>query len=326
MSRDTISHSHGDTGTQPNDGLDFQQNGRPKEQHFDWWWTAVIDALDGHASEFARLDSDDDGTVDRADYADDADASTYKGNDVDTDGDGTVDSADTAATVKGNDIDSNGDGTVDRADYADDADASTYKGLDIDSNGDGKVDSADSADSATDATNVTSTYKGNDIDSNGDGNVDQADYASDSDASTYKGNDIDSDGDGVVDEADLLDGYEANTLLFSGGELNLPSKDINSGDFTALARYPSVPAGTTLRVHRAVICDGNFNTPAGLNLIVYDATNNTTLASYNGYSTPDATIDISGLDVLICADNGNFGSGTGSNQSNVTAEFGGTFE
>jgi len=93
-------------------------------------------------------------------------------------------------------IDSDGDGKVDAADTADDATnvTSTYKGNDIDSDGDGKVNSANSADTAT-------TVKGNDIDSDGDGKVDSADVADN--ATAYKNNDIDSDGDGTVDSADF---------------------------------------------------------------------------------------------------------------------------
>jgi len=74
---------------------------------------------------------------------------------------------------------------------------------DIDSDSDGNVDAADTA---TDATNVTSTYKGNDIDSDGDGTVNAADTAA-----KVKGNDIDSDGDGNVDKADDADTLQGNT-------------------------------------------------------------------------------------------------------------------
>jgi hypothetical protein len=202
MTRKSFDYSHGDTGTEPPNPLDFQKDGRPKAGHFDWLWYEVITAINGHGSEFDRLDGNDDGIVDKADYANDADATTYKGNDLDGDGDGVVDRADyandaDASTFHGNDLDTNSDGIVDEADFAHNAEASTYKGNDIDSNGDGTVDSADYANDAD-----ASTYKGWDIDSNGDGTVDAADYANDADASTFKGNDIDSDGDGRVNTAD----------------------------------------------------------------------------------------------------------------------------
>jgi len=96
MTRNNFSYTHGDNGSKPTAALDFKSNGRPGSEHFDWWWTSVITAINGHASEFDRLDADDDGVVDEADYANDANASTYKGVDIDSDGDGRVNSADTA--------------------------------------------------------------------------------------------------------------------------------------------------------------------------------------------------------------------------------------
>lgn len=153
MARNKFNIGWGDTGTQPTDGEDHQSGEKPDAQVFDWFWYNTIVKVNSIWDEFARLDSNDDGVVDRADYADDADASTYKGNDIDSDE----------------------DGVVNEADYANDADASTYKGNDIDSDKDGKVDSADTADYAYDAD--ASTYKGNDIDTNEDGVVDFADHA-----------------------------------------------------------------------------------------------------------------------------------------------------
>jgi hypothetical protein len=96
MSRDRFSYSHGDTGNKPATSLNFESNERPQSEHFDWWWYSVIQAINNHADEFDRLDSDGDGVVDKADSAIDADASTYKGNDIDTDGDGAVNAADYA--------------------------------------------------------------------------------------------------------------------------------------------------------------------------------------------------------------------------------------
>ena len=72
MSRDNFTYVHGDTGVKPAASLDFQQGGKPKANYFDWWWTSVINAINGHANEFDRLDEDDDGKVDAADKADSA--------------------------------------------------------------------------------------------------------------------------------------------------------------------------------------------------------------------------------------------------------------
>jgi hypothetical protein len=114
-------HDHGDQGTQPDSGLDFQTGGNPKAPEFDFFWYHVIQKIKDFIIEFNRLDSNDDGVVDEADYANDADASTYKGNDIDSDGNGKPDTAE----------------------YAEDANASTYKGNDIDSDGSGAVDEAE---------------------------------------------------------------------------------------------------------------------------------------------------------------------------------------
>lgn len=91
MSRFRFDYSHADQGTKPSTALNFEANERPEAQNFDWYWYHVIEAINGHSDEFDRLDDDGDGVVDRADYADDADASSYKGTDIDPDGDGKVD-------------------------------------------------------------------------------------------------------------------------------------------------------------------------------------------------------------------------------------------
>jgi hypothetical protein len=69
MSRESFTYTHGDAGSAPGSSLDFSQNQRPDAQNFDWWWSTVIGAINGHSSEFGRLDSDDDGVVDAADGA-----------------------------------------------------------------------------------------------------------------------------------------------------------------------------------------------------------------------------------------------------------------
>ena len=73
MARDNINYSHGDNGSEPSSALDFQQNQRPDAQNFDWFWSTVINRINGIISEFNRLDSNDDGKVDAADQADNAD-------------------------------------------------------------------------------------------------------------------------------------------------------------------------------------------------------------------------------------------------------------
>ena len=73
MARDNIDYSHGDDGIEPPSDLDFQQNQRPDAQNFDWFWSTVINRINGIISEFNRLDSNDDGKVDAADQADNAD-------------------------------------------------------------------------------------------------------------------------------------------------------------------------------------------------------------------------------------------------------------
>jgi len=73
MARNNIDYSHGDSGTEPPSDHDFQHNQRPDAQNFDWFWSTVIDRINGIISEFNRIDSDDDGKVDAADQADNAD-------------------------------------------------------------------------------------------------------------------------------------------------------------------------------------------------------------------------------------------------------------
>jgi len=77
MTRDSFSYTHADTGTKPSSGLDFAKNERPDAQNFDWYWYNVTEAISGHADEFDRLDSDNDGVVDEADSL--ASGGTIKG-------------------------------------------------------------------------------------------------------------------------------------------------------------------------------------------------------------------------------------------------------
>jgi len=117
---DTINYSHGDTGDRPADGEDFQSGDVADPQTHDWLFYTIPRKIDQIINRLNILDSNGDGVVDEADFANDANASTYKGNDIDT----------------------SGNGVVDKADFANDADASTYKGNDIDTDGDGVIDQA----------------------------------------------------------------------------------------------------------------------------------------------------------------------------------------
>lgn len=74
MSREKFDYTHGSKGIEPLGSLNFESNDRPASQHFDWWWYHIIQAINGHADEFERLDSDNDGIVDKADYALDSDS------------------------------------------------------------------------------------------------------------------------------------------------------------------------------------------------------------------------------------------------------------
>jgi hypothetical protein len=213
---DTYDYQHGDVGDRPADGLNFQINGRPDAQTFDWLFTTVTAKIDGVIRTVDKILT---GTlsVGRAESAAEADSAiAYKGNDIDSDGDGIVDRADSAAEadtanlVKGNDIDADGDGTVDEADSA-----ITVKNNDIDTDGDGIVDRADSAAEA----DTTPLVKGNDIDTDGDGIVDRADSAAEADTSgLVKGNDIDTDGDGIVDTSDETRAFESRSNFPSNAD------------------------------------------------------------------------------------------------------------
>jgi len=97
---DTINYSHGDTGDRPADGEDFQSGDVADPQTHDWLFYTIPRKIDQIINRLDILDSDGDGVVDEADFANDADASTYKGNDIDTSGNGVVDQA---ATVTGTD-------------------------------------------------------------------------------------------------------------------------------------------------------------------------------------------------------------------------------
>jgi len=133
----------GETGESPPNGFFYEGGDQVNEKHLDYLWNSIKGLEEDVQSALNDIDSDGDGKVDNADQLDGNNAASFADN-------------------------PHGNGQHSET-YLDE---STY-----DSDGNGKVDAAESADSATDATNVTSTYKGNDIDSDGDGKVDAADSA-----------------------------------------------------------------------------------------------------------------------------------------------------
>lgn len=176
----TINLTWGDTGDRPNDGEDFQTGDIADPQTFDWLFNTTTTKIDSLISDIDNIENGGT-TVDTADYANDADASTYKGNDIDSDG----------------------DGIVDQADSADEADnTQTIQGVGLAN----LVEETELTNHASDPdihhTKYTDTNARNAVDGSNVSITGTAAYANDADASTYKGNDIDSNGDGIVDSAD----------------------------------------------------------------------------------------------------------------------------
>ncbi len=90
----------GSSGKEPADGKSWEPGDEYSAYHVTWLWDKVRKALGDVEDQLNTIDSDDDGVVDEADYAQDADASAYKGNDIDSNGDGTVDLADVAHDIE----------------------------------------------------------------------------------------------------------------------------------------------------------------------------------------------------------------------------------
>lgn len=86
----------GSSGTKPEDGKAWEEGENYWASHVNYIWNNIRTALSDIENWVNTVDSDGDGVVDEADYANDADASTYKGNDIDSNGDGEVDWATTA--------------------------------------------------------------------------------------------------------------------------------------------------------------------------------------------------------------------------------------
>lgn len=88
--------SWGEAGESPADGFFYSGGDQVNEKHLDYLWNSVRGLEDDVQAALSDIDSNADGIVDEADYANDADASTYKGTDIDSNGDGKVDAADSA--------------------------------------------------------------------------------------------------------------------------------------------------------------------------------------------------------------------------------------
>lgn len=69
MSHDTLDYQHGSQGSQPPNGLDFDDGEYPNPEHFDWFWANVINAINNHAGALDGIDNDTDGVVDEAELA-----------------------------------------------------------------------------------------------------------------------------------------------------------------------------------------------------------------------------------------------------------------
>lgn len=117
-----------------------------------------------------------------------------------------------------------------------------------------------------------------------------------------------------ANDADTLDGLEADEV--QGADLaTIMDTEIGAGGSHDVDRFASLPSTTTLDIEYVGVANTNFNAPAGLAIIVRDVTNGTNLATYNTtHSEVNDSFDISGIDVLVTVDNGQYGGGTGSTQ------------
>jgi len=219
---DTIDYSHGDTGERPPDGEDFQSGETANPETHDWLFYTIPRKIDAIIDRLNILDSDGDGVVDEADFANDADASTYKGNDIDTSGNGVVDQAAQATAA-------------DDADTLDGNEGSHYL-LDVEDGG------------VTVATDVTGIDGGDNvgITDNGDGTVTLSTTIQDTD--THVG--VDDDGTAVINEPDSID-FGSNLNVVNNGDGSVTVSTPSSVDFAdkadeakrfeARTSYPSNP-------------------------------------------------------------------------------------
>ena len=87
-------YTHGSTGSQPGSPRDYASGDPVDANEFDYYVNTPFETIKDIIDALNNLDSDDDGTVDAADQADNA--TKVKGNDIDSDGDGVVNEADVA--------------------------------------------------------------------------------------------------------------------------------------------------------------------------------------------------------------------------------------
>ena len=74
---DKFSRTHGSTGTEPPNGKEFQQDERPDESHFDWFWYNVHEKINSIIDELATKASDNhDNTAHSTDYLSQSDQYT----------------------------------------------------------------------------------------------------------------------------------------------------------------------------------------------------------------------------------------------------------
>jgi len=245
---DTIDYSHGDTGERPPDGEDFQSDETANPETHDWLFYTIPRKIDDIIDRLNILDSNGDGVVDEADFANDADASTYKGNDIDANGDGVVDQAAQAITADDADTLDGNHGShylldVEEGGVAVTSDVTGIDGGDnisVIDNGDGTV-------TLTASSDVADTHVG--VDDGGNAIINDADRID------FGSNvNVTNNGDGTVtvsasSDADTLDGFDAahfTTLSEVNNNADVPNADFaDTADeatrFETRTTYPSNP-------------------------------------------------------------------------------------
>lgn len=226
-----ISHSHGDAGTEPPDGRWFINNESNTSDTsaeesvqaptYNWLFSTWISKFNGLAQGQRNI-LDGTWTVSKADRAADADASTYKGNDIDTDGNGKVDvaeNADNATALQGNSpsdlhVDVEDNGTVVLSGVPN---INFGSNLSVTDDGDGTVSVTGTAETYPSVSENGTQVEASSTDINFGSNLTAASdgdgtttVTADDDATTYKGNDIDNDGDGKVNSANVADTVHGN--------------------------------------------------------------------------------------------------------------------
>lgn len=72
--------SWGDSGEQPSAGFNYQGGDQVNEKHLDYLWSSLHDIQDEIQAALNDIDSDGDGIVDEADFANDVDSTAIAGN------------------------------------------------------------------------------------------------------------------------------------------------------------------------------------------------------------------------------------------------------